>query len=554
MKKDKHNILIILILSIIVMLPLLLGPSSLGHDTVFHVANIDSLKLDIANHFLPNRISSTIGNAFGYGTHLFYPMLPHLLTAYFSKITEIFHISTLHTVVIVYGIITFLSACLIYCLSKKITKKNNLALLSSTIFLFMPYRLGDIVVRHAFNEVFTFLFIPLVLLGLLYLLEDNKRMFYLCFISGCVGLLYSHLVITLYFALLLIPFIIIYRKEFFKKEKLIMLLKATLVIIFLSLPGLITMAEHKLSGNYMIYEKNYMSNLDYMKTYSLKIWDYVKILNDYSWEIPMYINYIVLGLVFLTGYLFIKDKKKRKEEIFLWIFTLSALIISLNFFPWKLVPDFLYFIQFPWRMETMLTVSISLLAPFIFIKMKNQKKVKNLVIIVIAGVILTEIPLLVKLSNDVYEIGEIEANSGMGHSTEYLPKKAYENKLYFDYRGNDIMLIAGNAIIIDEKIENQKITFTLETSSIETIIEFPRLYYLGYKLETKDGKVLSLEESENGFIQARIEGNGTYTLAYTKTTLEKIINTLAIPAFGYFIYLIINPKIKINLKEKRKHV
>ena len=120
MKKDKHNILIILILSIIVMLPLLLGPSSLGHDTVFHVANIDSLKLDIANHFLPNRISSTIGNAFGYGTHLFYPMLPHLLTAYFSKITEIFHISTLHTVVIVYGIITFLSACLIYCLSKKI--------------------------------------------------------------------------------------------------------------------------------------------------------------------------------------------------------------------------------------------------------------------------------------------------------------------------------------------------------------------------------------------------------------------------------------------------
>jgi len=186
--------------------------------------------------------------------------------------------------------------------------------------------------------------------------------------------------------------------------------------------------------------------------------------------------------------------------------------------------------------------------------MKNQKKVKNLVIIVIAGVILTEIPLLVKLSNDVYEIGEIEANSGMGHSTEYLPKKAYENKLYFDYRGNDIMLIAGNAIIIDEKIENQKITFTLETSSIETIIEFPRLYYLGYKLETKDGKVLSLEESENGFIQARIEGNGTYTLAYTKTTLEKIINTLAIPAFGYFIYLIINPKTKINLKEKRKHV
>lgn len=554
MKKNKHNILIILILSIIVMLPLLLGPSSLGHDTVFHVANIDSLKLDITNNFLPNKISSTIGNSFGYGTHLFYPMLPHTVTAYISKITELFHISTLHTVVIVDGIVTFLSACLMYLLSKKITKKNNLALLSSIIFLFMPYRLGDIVVRHAFNEVFTFLFIPLVLLGLLYFIEDNKKMFYLCFISGCVGLLYSHLVITLYFALLLIPFVIIYRKDFFQKEKLIMFLKAVIIIIFLSLPGLITMIEHKLSGNYMIYQKDYMSNLDYMKTYSLKISDYVKILKDYSWEIPMYINYIVIGLILITGYFFIKDKKKKKEEIFLWIFTLLAFIISLNIFPWKIVPSFLYFIQFPWRMETMLTISISLLAPLIFIKIKDKKKIKNIIIIVMTLIVLTEIPLIVKLSNDVYEIGEIEPNSGMGHSTEYLPKKTYENKLYFDYRGNGIMLIAGNAIIIDEKTEDQKITFTLETSSIETTIEFPRLYYQGYSLKTKDGKVLALEESENGFVQARLEGNGTYTLVYKKTTLEKLINILAIPAFGYFLYLVIEPneKMKSKLTKKRK--
>lgn len=554
MKKDKHNILIILILSIVVMLPLLLGPSSLGHDTVFHVANIDSLKLDIANSFIPNRISSTIGNAFGYGTHLFYPMLPHTVTAYIAKITEVFHISTLHTVVIVDGIITFLSACLMYFLSKKITKKNSLALLSSIIFLFMPYRLGDIVVRHAFNEVFTFLFIPLVLLGLLYFIENNKKMFYLCFISGCVGLLYSHLVITLYFALLLIPFVIIYRKDFFQKEKLIMFLNAVLVIIFLSLPGIITMVEHKSSGNYMIYQKNYMSNLDYMTTYSLNLLDYVKILDDYSWEIPMYINYIVIGLLLASFYFFIKNKKKRKEEIFFWIFTLLAFLISLNIFPWKFMPKFLYFIQFPWRMQTMLTISVSILAPFIFMKIKDKKKVKYLIIIAMVSIMITEIPLIIKLNNDVYEIGAIEPNSGMGHSTEYLPRKAYENKLYFDYRGQDIMLISGNAIIIDEKVENRKITFTLETSSIETTVEFPRLYYLGYKLETRDGKVLALEESENGFIQARLEGNGTYTLVYKGTTLEKVINILAIPAFGYFLYLVINPneKMKNKFTKKRK--
>ena len=212
MKKDKNNLLILLLASIIVMIPLLFGPSSLGHDTVFHVANIDSLKLDLDSNFLPSKISSTIGNAFGYGTHLFYPMFPHLITAYLTKATSILHINTLSTTVIMYGIITFLSAIAMYYLSKKITKQNSLALLSSIIFLFMPYRLGDIVVRSAFNECFTFLFMPLVLLGLLYLIENDKRKFYLFFVTGCTGLLYSHLVITIYCAILFIPFIIIYHK------------------------------------------------------------------------------------------------------------------------------------------------------------------------------------------------------------------------------------------------------------------------------------------------------------------------------------------------------
>lgn len=539
MKKNKSNIIIIFILSIIVMIPLLLGPSSLGHDTVFHVANIDSIKLDLDSGFLPNRISSTIGNGFGYGTHLFYPMLPHTITAYLAKCTSLFHLNTLFTTVIMYGIITFLSAIAIYFLSQKITKKNPLALLSSIIFLFMPYRLGDIVVRSAFNEVFTFLFMPLVLLGLLYLIEGNKKRFYLFFILGCSGLIYSHLVITLYFALLLIPFIIIYHKDIFKKDNFKALLTAVILIILIALPGLVPMTEHKFQTEYMIYVKNYMSGIDYMNAFSHHLSNYVTILKDYSWEVPFYINYIVIALLFVRIYFFIKEKKKSKEEIFLWIFTFVAFFISLNIFPWKFVPEFLYFIQFPWRMETMLAISISLLAPLAILGVKDKKKRKIFLMAILILIPCTELPLIKKLTNDVYQIGEVIPNNGMGHSKEYLPQKAFNNETYFEYRGNDIMLISGNAQIMEIENSKKKIEFELQTTSLETILEFPKIYYLGYHLKTKDGKVLALEESKNGFLQARIEGNGTYTLVYEGTTLEKISNILCILGIGGTIYLVI---------------
>ena len=83
----------------------------------------------------------------------------------------------------------------------------------------MPYRLGDIVVRSAFNEVFTFLFMPLVLLGLLYLIEGNKKRFYLFFILGCSGLIYSQMVMA--DKKVIIPYIITVVNNVFKWNKLV---------------------------------------------------------------------------------------------------------------------------------------------------------------------------------------------------------------------------------------------------------------------------------------------------------------------------------------------
>lgn len=544
LKKDKIYIFIILLLSVIVMIPLLLGPSSLGHDTVFHVANIDSIKTQLESSLIPSKISPTVGNSLGYGTHLFYPMFPHTITAYLSNITELFGLSTLHTTVIMYLLITIISSIEIFYLSQKIHGNKKFALLSSVIFLFFPYRLGDMVVRSAFNEVFTFLFIPLVLLGLLYLLEDKDKKFYLAFIIGCLGMINSHLVLTLYYAILLIPFIIIYRKKFFKKERLKKFITAALIITVLALPTLIPLLEHKHATEYMIYVDGYMSGLNYMEAFCMSISEYFQILSDYSWDNPTYINYIVIGLLGLALYFFCKKEKKSEHETFLWIFTGIAFFITTRLFPWILLPKFLYLIQFPWRMLTMLTISISLLVPIVFKQIKKEKLQTILLITTILLIPISEIHLIKKLTNDTYQIGEIESNNGMGHSKEYLPKKAYDNLTYFEQRNQDIIILSGQANIIELENNNNKIKIKLEEITQETTIEFPRLYYLGYKLKDSTGNKISLKESQNGFLQATITDNETYTLTYERTTLQKIVSYLCIPTTGLFIYLIIKPRKK----------
>ena len=546
MKKNRNNILIIAITTIIVMIPLIIETNSLGHDTLFHAANIESIKLDIINWSLPNRISTVVGNNLGYGTHLFYPMMPHTITAYIYSILSLFKFNVFDSMTLAYTIITFISAVEIYFLSQKLTKNKKLSLLSSIIFLYMPYRLGDIIVRSAFNEVFTFLFIPLVLHGLIYFIEKNDKKFYLTFIIGCVGLLYSHLVITLYLMILCIPFIILYRKHFFKKERLKTLITACIIIILLSLPSIIPTLEHKFLSNYMVFEKDYMSNITYMETFCNRLKDYFIIKNDYSWDNPMYLNYLTIILVITSFVLFIKEKKKSKLEIFLWISTVLSFLIASNVFPWKLVPSFLYLIQFPWRMMTFLSITISLLAPLALERLSIKKWKKQLIIGCLIIIPCIEIPLLVKLSNDIYQADEVIYNNGMGHSKEYLPLNTYQNIEYFENRQQDVLILEGNGTIKELENNQEKIEFEVNSDSIELVIEFPRLYYLGYSLKRDNGEKIPLEESKYGFLQARILENDAYTLTYKGTILEKGSYIVAILTLGYTTYLIMNKKKETN--------
>lgn len=52
-------------------------------------------------------------------------------------------------------------------------------------------------------------------------------------------------------------------------------------------------------------------------------------------------------------------------------------------------------------------------------------------------------------------------------------------------------------------------------------LELPRIYYKGYKLK-KDQEKIPLKESENGFLETKINKSGIYELTYNKTPIMKL--------------------------------
>ena len=62
-----------------------------------------------------------------------------------------------------------------YYFMKKITKDKNVSILGSALYMVMPYHLTDMYIRGSVGEFLSFIFIPLVFLGLYNLFNEEKK-------------------------------------------------------------------------------------------------------------------------------------------------------------------------------------------------------------------------------------------------------------------------------------------------------------------------------------------------------------------------------------------
>lgn len=544
----------------LLILPLLNNKYIRGHDSYFHATNmlLTQRNIDIKNlqFSLPKVFGGKIANGFGYGTGIFYPPLSYYLTSYITKIFHMNQNDSLFSLTIVAIVIILLSGITMYIFLKKVFKNNKIAGIGSISYISSTYFLCNIYVRMALAESLTFIFIPIVFLGLYELFFGEEKRFDNPFIIGYIGMIYSHLVMSIYLTLIIIIVFIIFSKYVFKINKIKKLFLSSIIILLITSPYIIPLLEHKLLGNYAVFEPELMYATKSIYYTSLKLEDYFLIKPITKSGIRIFINPIVL-IISSISILFSKKIFREEKHIYTIVITMLIItaFISSKCFPWNKMPLILKIIQYPWRLRTIIAFLLAIISGnFIkIIKCNNN----NILFICIAVLItITGYILIPKYRIDDIERLNISDTkfTHMGTKQEYLPVNTKNNIDYFNNRTTEIKIKQGTAEIKKIKDDVPNLVFEIEIDSETVTLELPRLYYLGYDIKFTDNmrntKKIKYSENEYGFIEILLKESGTIEILHRGTIANIICNYISIITIIIYLGVKYLKRMEIIKKEK----
>ena len=330
------------------------------------------------------------------------------------------------------------------------------------------------------------------------------------------------------------------------------------MILLLTASFTIPLLEHKALGIYTVFEGNSMSDRGTIVNSSMGLKDFLvqEPSKDFS-LITYYLNLLGVVLAFITiifNKKLIKNDKEKNFFKFLIILTIVVLFLMSKLCPWIILPKIMVMIQFAWRLETVLILSLSILAGLIFKAFKTKKfKMIMLIIIMIFNGYTVYNAYNFNMINEI-NIQDINLSErGMGWEREYLPIVTENDLDYFENRNQEILIKEGNAEITILENDTPSLKATIENCSVETTIELPRIYYLGYdaKILDDNGNEIKLElyMNDKGFIETKISSNGTLILKYAGTTANKVASAISIITLaGILLYVSI--KYHKNIKEE----
>lgn len=551
-KENIKSILILFMCSFIVCIPLISPKINIAYDDgIQHIARLMGTYQSITEGQVFPVIMSNFCNGFGYSWNLFYSPL----TAYLPLIFKIFGASFIQCIKIFMFLCVLASSIAMYFCTKEITKNKKIAVLAGIFYIFAPYRLTDMYLRNALAELVSFTFLPMVFQGLYGILKNKPKREYI-FIIGCVGLILTHTVITLYVAIICFIYLLTQIKKI-KESKKVIIKIAIYIIAILVITSFFWMPllEHKLSANYEVFKQGRMERTEVLIAFKLNFYDLfvTKSSNIMIYEIGV-LSIIALALTPLVIKK-INRKLKGTDCYYFYLFSLITgivcCIMTLNIFPFEHLPATLKMLQFSFRLLEFSSFFFAFVVAVnikILIKEFNYKD-----IFIITGIlILTTLSFVSHLHFKEENIDEsklwpavaVTENTGRVHagcaSFEYLPCKAFENRKYIEQRSDDVIVLNGTANIENKQKNGTKLSCDISNVTEETEIELPYIYYLGYnvKLENNDQKkTLKTFENENGFVGVKVSDveEGTLKVEYTGTPIMHISRFISIIGVGLVI-------------------
>jgi len=539
------NLFIIFIVAFLLSSPLLTKGFFIAYDIDNHVFKLVATVTALLEEQFPPLIGSKLANGFGYSWNIFYPPL----SSYIPALFKIFFPSFIGSMKLYIFFTLVASGITMYYFACDLTRSKNVALLAAIFYMTAPYRLEDIYSRGALGEALAFVFIPLLFHGLFSLFYRNGQKDYYITL-GAAGLLLSHNISSLLCGFAALVYILIHLRHLSNLRVLKSLIINGLFTAALSLFFLVPLLEHKLLGNYEVFEPNMMGSFASMTSRSL--YPQQLLFTMFNNEANFTLG-LQLILPLCLAPLAFKKLITNKNIIIFLLLALISIFMTSKAFPWALMPQVFSYIQFPWRFLMLAVFFLSIPGAFILATLYDKLELKHIIpLIMIIFVYLFPI-LTAQTVNDKNisdgDYNTIDIVTAKSYKTggcatfEYLPVRAYENIPYLANRENRVILKNGEAEITEEVKNGTSLSFHISTSSAVQI-ELPYIYYLGYDLSldtSREVTKLKAVESNNGFVATTVpaQTEGQVTVKYKGTLLTRLafsISLLSVLIFAAFIY------------------
>lgn len=529
---DKNTWIWIIILSIPAFWALLV-PGFYGASDDLHIAWLYELHKTLLLGQIPPRYVPDL--SFGFGYPLFNFVFP--LPFYLAEIFHIFGLSLVDSIKALFLITIPLSGLFMYFLLSQFTGRSW-ALAGALLYIYTPYRAVDLYVRGAMGEIVSFMFLPLLLLSIIKLRQNNNLKWIGVGAIALASLVLSHNITAymffpfagLYF---LLQVIFLSNNKRFASKTLLMVFLGLLISIYFWLPAVV-------DSNLMKYDTvfNFVDHFPTFLQLITPFWGYgASVPGPYdgmSFFLGLInIGMLVLGLILLILY-WGKISKEQKIIIVWAVITIISAIFLMNYrsiFIWNKLPLLPYF-QFPWRFLILTTFAIP-----IFVIVLEKLPFKFLPIVVIVTILLTAgnffRPQDFLGRQDTYYLNRyipipVASSEYLKTQEEYLRlPKATEQRP----NKNFPLLFPENAIKKVNKFNDLKVAFEYESDK-EGIINLNKYYFPGWqaKIDGKSVKVIAGEPYGQvsilmpaGFHKAEVY--------FQETSLRSLLDFVSLGAF-----------------------
>lgn len=355
-------------------------------------------------------------------------------------------------------------------------------------------------------------------------------------------------------------------KKLKNKEIIKKLLINIILIMLISAFFWIPLLETYNFAEYEVYQKEAMATKESFINSGLELKQLfiTSKASTYVYEIGPHIIIMMILSIFVIKKVIKKEYKK--EYILFLILGILSIFMSTKYFPWQIFNEKVSIIQFTWRM---LVFSDFFLAIICAINLENLIKnirVADIIIIsIIAILYCITLNRFIPINDEISEInkwniGSVTENKNevivaMGRG-EYLPVSSNKNREYLLERENTIEVLKGSAQIQSLEKNGQKINSKIEIFKDNTILEFPYIYYPGYKIKINNEEIKSFE-SPNGFLAISLNklNESIIEVNYEETILMKTSKVMSIIGIILFIMYINMEEIRelcVKLKNKIK--